>query len=268
MNNERTLYISPEDDLPSICTRLEHAHSRHVILVMPIRTLHLHAFGTWRMLHAYARRRGIRVHIVSTNPYFRSIAHSARFTVSKTLDASPHERPLRIRPSTHKPSSEPFVEIVNVGEDVQLHFLTDNEHSTRPVQHFPHMQPTNTLMFINDDVLPIPPHPDEPPVRIAKPPQPLTMPRIRRTRPLTPPPLPWDDVDNELLPPQPLHKPKRRRTNPLVQSMMRRRGATRSSRQWHAPENVVSLAPILCIGIVIVVRSIVQYMRKRATVGV
>lgn len=267
MNNERMLYISPEDDLPSICTRLEHAHSRHVILVMPIHASHLHAFGTWRMLHAYTRRRGIRVHIVSANPYFRSIAHSARFTVSKTLEVPSHERPLRIRPSTHKTSPEPFIEDVNVGENVHLLYLADDEHSASPVQHLPHAQPTfspSTLMFTDDDVLPIPPHPDEPPVRVAKPPQPLNMPRMRRTRPLTPPPLPWDDVDNELLSPQPLHKPRRRRTNPLVQSMMRRRGITRTPHR-RISEGVVSLTPILCIGIFIVVRSIVQYMRKRAS---
>ncbi len=263
MNNERTLYISPEDDLPSICTHLEHAHSRHVVLVMPLHATHLNAFGTWRMLHAYARRRGIRVHIVSANPYFRSIAHSARFTVSKTLDIPQHERPLHIRPSTHRTSPAPSVEIVNISEGVQIYDLVDNEHSARPIQLLPHVQPTfspSTLMFTNDDVL-LPPHPGEPPVRIAKPPQPLNMPRMRRTRPLTPPPLPWDDVDNELLPPQPLHKPIRRRTNPLVQSMMRRRGITRTPRK-QIPENVVSLAPILCIGIFIVVRGVVQYMRK------
>ena len=52
MNNERMLYISPDDDLPAICTRLEHAHSRRVTLVMPIQSKALPCF--WNV--AYAAR--------------------------------------------------------------------------------------------------------------------------------------------------------------------------------------------------------------------
>ncbi len=266
MNNERTLYVSPEDDLPSICTRLEHAHSRRVILVMPIDAEHLHAFGTWRMLHAYTRRRGIGVHIVSTNTYFRSIARSARFSVSKTLDSAQQEKPRRPRPSTHRSSSAPSTENMNVDEGVNLAFPTDNESSAPQIKQLhPYIQPldmSSTFMFADDDVL-LPPHPDEPPVRVAKPPQPLNMPRMRRTRPLAQPRLPWDDIDDELLPPRPLHKPIKRRTNPLVQSMMRRRGAMRGIQPKREDMNIVSLSPVLCIGIFILVRSIVQYLRKK-----
>ncbi len=265
MNNEPMLYISPEDDLPAICTRLEHAHSRHVTLVMPLQSRHFHAFGTWRMLHAYTRRRGITVHIVSASAYMRSVAHSARFTVAKTLDA-PQEKLLYTRPSTHMPSSVQSHKSMSVGEGMNLVFLADNENAVRPVQQFPHAHTAYvppTLMFTDDDVLP-PPHPEESSVRVSKPPQPLNMPPIRRTRPLIPPRLPWDDVDDELLPPQPLHKLIRRRTNPLVQSMMRRRGAMRGIRRRREATNIVSLSPILCIGIFIVVRSIVQYVRRRA----
>jgi len=265
MNNEQMLYINPEDDLPAICTRLEHAHSRRVTLVMPLHSEHLHAFGAWRILHAYTRRRGIRVHIVSASAYMRSIAHSARFTVAKTPDAPQQAKRLHTRPSTHMPSSSPPHESMKVGEGVNLVFLVDNESSAQPAQQFPHAQPHRippTLMFIDDDVL-VPPHPDEPPVRVSKPPQPLNMPRIRRTRPLTPPSLPWDDVDNELLPPRPLHPPMRRRTNPLVRSMMRRRRTVRGMQRRHEIGNVVSLAPVLVIGIFILVRSIVQYLRRR-----
>ncbi len=266
MNNERMLYISPEDDLPAICTRLEHAHSRCVTLVMPLNSRHFHAFGTWRMLHAYTRRRGIRVHIVSASAYMRSIAHSARFTVAKTLETTQQEKSLYTRPSTHMPSSVWSDKSIKVGEDMSLVFLADDESSAPPIQQFPHTQASHaphTLMFTNDDVL-APPHPEESFVRVPKPPQPLNMPRIRRTRPLTPPPLPWDDVDNELLPPQSPHKLIRRRTNPLVQSMMRRRGTMRGMQRRREGTNVVSLSPILYIGIFILVRSIVQYVRKRA----
>ena len=260
MNNERTLYISPDDDLPSICTLLEHAHSRRVTLVLPVHTEHLHAFVTWRMLHAYTRRRGIRVHIVSTNPYFRSVARSARFPVTKTLTAPQQDKPARLPARTPSPAHSPE-ENMNVGEGINLVFLS-NDNGT--LQHLPPVKPiydAPTLMFTNDDVL-LPPHPDEPPVRISKLPQPLNMPRIRRTRPLTPPRLPWDDVDDDLLPP--LHKPVRRRTNPLVQSMMReRRTARKISRNRPVSKDIVSMAPILCIGIFIVVRSVVQYVRNR-----
>lgn len=267
MNNARMLYISPEDDLPTICTRLEHAHSRRVTLVMPLHSEHLHAFGTWRMLHAYTRRRGITVHIVSSSAYMRSIAHSARFTVAKTLDVpQKQEKPLYTRPSTHMPSSPLPHENIEVGEGMNSIFLADNENLAQPTPEFSYEQPNSistTLMFTDDDVL-LPPHPGEPPVRVSKPPQPLNMPRIRRTRPLAPPPLPWDDVDNELLPPRPLHAPVRRRTNPLVQSMMRRRGAVRVIQHKRETGNVISFSPIVCIGIFILVRSIVQYVRKRA----
>ena len=263
MNNERTLYISPEDDLPSICTRLEHAHSRRVTLVLPIDAEHLHAFVTWRMLHAYTRRRGIRVHIVSTNPYFRSVARSARFQVTKSLNSSQHNKSTRF--SARTPSPTHLEESMNVGDGINSVFLSNDDGTA---QHLPPVPPTYvapTLMFTDDDVL-SPPHPGEPPVRISKPPQPLNMPRIRRTRPLMPPRLPWDDVDDDLLPPQPLHKPIRRRTNPLVQSVMRKRGTMRSLQRSRPARNanIVSLAPILFIGIFIVVRSIVQYVRKRA----
>ena len=117
-------------------------------------------------------------------------------------------------------------------------------------------------MFADDDVLTLP-HPEEPPIRVSKPPQPLNMPRTRRTRPLAQPRLPWDDVDDELLPPRPLHAPVKRRTHPLVQSMMRRRGTVRDIRRRRKTENTFSLSPILCIGIFILVRSIVQYVRRR-----
>ena len=264
MNNERMLYISPDEDLPAICTRLEHAHSRRVTLVMPLHTRHFHAFGTWRMLHAYARRRGITVHIVSASAYIRSIAHNARFTVAKTLDV-PQEKRLYTRPSTHMPSLARSHESMKVGEGVNLVFLDDDQSSIRLAQPFPDAHAASvphTLMFINDDVL-VPPHPSEPPVRVSKPPQPLNMPLIRRTRPLTQPRLPWDDVDDDALPPQPPHKLIRRRTNPLVQSMRRKGGAMREIRRRRETTNVISLSPILCIGIFIVVRSIVQYVRKR-----
>ncbi len=256
MNNAQMLYISPDEDLPAICTRLEHAHSRRVTLVMPLQSRHFHAFGTWRMLHAYTRRRGMTVHIVSASPYMRSIAHSARFTVAKTLDAPPQEKPLYTRPSIHIPSSPLPHESMNVGEGMNIVFLAHNEASAQP-NHI-----SSTLMFTNDDVLPLP-HPGEPPVRVPKLPQPLNMPRIRRTRPLTPPPLPWDDVDNELLPPRSLHAPIRRRTNPLVQSMMRRRGTVRNIQRRREATNVVPFSPLVCIGIFILVRSIVQYLKKR-----
>ncbi len=261
MDNERTLYISPDDDLPGICTRLEHAHCRRITLVLPTQTRHLHAFGTWRMLHAYTRRRGIRVHIVSTNPYFRSVARNARFTVTKTLDELLHDKPIHTKPS----SSARLDENIHAGKSTDLNSGSDDDASVEPLvsPEIPIFDLT-PLMFSDDDVL-APPHPGEPPVRISKPPRPLDMPRVRRTRPLTPPRLPWDDVDDDMLPPQPLHKPIRRRTNPLVQSMTRRRKATRAMQRRQPPTmNVVSLAPILCIGIFIVVRSIVQYMRKRA----
>ena len=257
MNNERMLYISPDDDLPTVCTRLEHAHSRRITLVMPLQSRHFHAFGTWRMLHAYTRRRGITVHIVSTSAY-------VRFTIAKTLDI-PQEKRLYTRLSTHTSSSVQPQESIEIGEDGNLVFLADNKSSVRQVQSFPHTQSNHvppTLMFANYDVL-TPPHPGEPPVRVSKPPQPLNMPRIRRTRPLAPPRLPWDDVDDELLPPRPLHAPIKRRTNPLVQSMTRRRGTVRDIRRRRETENIFSLSPILCIGIFILVRSIVQYVRRR-----
>ena len=264
MDNERTLYISPDDDLPSICTRLEHAHCRKITLVLPVDAEHLQAFGTWRMLHAYTRRRGIRVHVVSTNPYFRSVARNARFTVTKTLQTPQQEQTVYTRPARMSISTR-FQKSMNVGEDANGTSLSDDTSS--PSVEQPQIVPLfelSPLMFSDDDVLL--PHPDEPPVRVSKPPRPLDMPRIRRTRPLVPPRLPWDDdMDDEMLPPQPLHKPIRRRTNPLVQSMMRRRGIKRDV-QRRGPvvtKNVMSLAPILCIGIFIVVRSIVQYMRKR-----
>jgi hypothetical protein len=59
-------------------------------------------------------------------------------------------------------------------------------------------------------------------------------------------------------------KPIRRSTNPLVQSMMRRRRTTREIQHRRETTNIVSLSPIVCIGIFILVRSLVQYLRKRA----
>ncbi|GAC1430330.1 MAG: hypothetical protein PVS3B3_29840 [Ktedonobacteraceae bacterium] len=263
MKNEQTLYISPEENLPEICTRLEYAHSRLITLVIPLQAEHLRAFGTWRMLHAYSRRRGITVRIVSSSAYIRSIAHSARFTVAKTLDSPQQEKPLRTRPSTHMSRS---VRSAEGGEGMNLLFLADDDGATHVAQHIPHAQPiyaSSTFMFTDDDVL-TPPHPEEPPVRVPKPPQPLNMPRLRRTRPLTPPRLPWDDVDDELLPPQPLHKLIRRRTHPLVQSIMRgRHGLLKGSPRRHEPTSLMPIAPLLFIGAFVLVRSIVQYLRRR-----
>lgn len=261
MNNERTLYISPEDDLPSICTRLEHAHCRRVTLVLPLHTEHLHSFGTWRMLHAYTRRQGIRVHIVSENSYLRSVAHNARFTVTKTLSESQQDTPLNFpirRSSTTEAEAD-----MQIGEGINLVFLAQGDQSPQnvPPVRATYMPPT--LMFPDDDVS-MPPHPSEPAVRVAKPPQPLNMPRARRTRPLTPPRLPWDDVDDDLLPPQPVHSPIRRRTSLFVQTMMQKpRGRRLVVRRQQVSSDIRAFSPIVLIGVFIVVRSLVQYLRKR-----
>jgi len=116
-----------------------------------------------------------------------------------------------------------------------------------------------TYMVTDDDVL-LPPHPGEPPVRVPRSPQPLNMPLVRRTRPLTPPRLPWDEVDDELLPPP---QPLKRRTSSFAQPTMRSRRALRSMRYRRAPGRFATLAPLVFIGLFVLVRSIVRYLRKR-----
>lgn len=258
MNDEQIIYISPADDMSDICERLEHVGSRYAVLVIP-HDNQLRAFATWRILHAHIRRRGIRVRIVSTSAYIRSLARNARFTVAQPHTTSKPEKALRTRPSPHVSPPARSVESIDAGERANLLFAPDDEVLARPVRQFSHTEPKDdSFAFVIEDVLP--PHLMEPPVRVPKTPQPLNMPHIRRTRPLTPPRLPWDDVDNELLPPR---RPRLRRTGPLSHIPLRSHSFVRAVRHRREPANALAVMPFVLIGIFVLVRSIVRYLRKR-----
>ena len=111
MSDERTIYISPEDDLTTVRERLEQLQSKRVTLVIPVQT-QLRSHVAWKLLYARTRELGKEVLIVSSDPQVRSVAHAVKFKVAHSLESSatgktrPTSRPVRSGSgSKSKPSS-------------------------------------------------------------------------------------------------------------------------------------------------------------------
>ncbi|GAC1393040.1 MAG: hypothetical protein NVS4B11_34280 [Ktedonobacteraceae bacterium] len=261
--NRQPLYISPEDDITTICERLEQAASKHIILIIPPQN-QLRAYRTWHTLYVYARRHGKIVQILSSSSYIRSIARGAHFTAAKTLDELVQEKPTHLRRSTQSASP---IERTDVVDSVDFSFPTDDESIARPARSFPYAEPDDdpfVFMLEEEDELP-PLHPRDlpkpppPPIRLAKPPVPLNMPTRRTHSSYAPPPrLPWDDEDDIL----PLIPP-RRSTDPLARTRLRGRDTKQAIRRRSEPLRFIAITPIVFVSLFVLVRSIVQYLRAR-----
>jgi hypothetical protein len=92
MNDEQTIYISPEDDLTTLRERLEQIPSPKITLVIPNQT-QLRSHVAWKLLYARARELGKEVLIVSSDPQIRSVAHAVKFKVVHSLET--HASPQR-----------------------------------------------------------------------------------------------------------------------------------------------------------------------------
>ena len=91
MSDERTIYISPEDDLTTVRERLEQLQSKRVTLVIPVQT-QLRSHVAWKLLYARTRELGKEVLIVSSDPQVRSVAHAVKFKVAHSLNRLQLER--------------------------------------------------------------------------------------------------------------------------------------------------------------------------------
>lgn len=113
MNDEQTIYISPEDDLTTVRERLEQVQSRNVTLVVPAQT-QLRSHVAWKLLNARARKLGKEVLVVSSDPQVRSVAHAVKFTVAHSLEATqqsyskPVSRPTRANISRYARNGTPL----------------------------------------------------------------------------------------------------------------------------------------------------------------
>jgi hypothetical protein len=113
MNDEQTIYISPEDDLTTVRERLEQVQSRNVTLVVPAQT-QLRSHVAWKLLSVRARELGKEVLIVSSDPQVRSVAHAVKFTVAHSLEATqqgysrPVSRPTRANISRNARTGTPL----------------------------------------------------------------------------------------------------------------------------------------------------------------
>lgn len=266
-NQHEALYVSPEDDLITICTRVERVAVKEIVLIIPIHN-QLKSSGAWLTLYLHARRHNKHIQVISDSAYIRSIAHSVRFKSAKTLDELLYEKPLYTRPSQHFSPPESTRRRADTIEGINFLFTNDDVEIGLPKQDFPYADVNETplsFLFDEDDDLPplraeerIKPHPT--PIRLPKPPNPVD---IRPTRRIQPEPrLPWDDDDE---PAPQAHKFVRRRTNPLVRSMQQGRGTIKRMR-YRRPEplRLMELLPVVLIGLFILVRSIVRYMKSRA----
>ena len=96
MNDEQTIYISPDDDLTTVRSRLEQIPSRRITLVIPSQT-QLRSHVAWKLLYARTRELGKEVLIVSSDPQVRSVAHAVKFKVAYSLETSSNSANARSR---------------------------------------------------------------------------------------------------------------------------------------------------------------------------
>lgn len=263
------IYISPEDDLVTICARIESIAAREIILVIPSQN-QLKTSGTWHTLYLHARKYDKKVQVISNSAYIRSIARSVRFKAAKTLDELSHAKPTYTRPTPRFAPPLISKRKTDEGEGINFFFAHEDVDIAQPAPPFPSgdLQETPlSFLFEEDEDLPSlrPMEPSEPflmpSVRKPKPPTPVNMPPAHRG-PQPPPRLPWDD-DNDV--PAPQH-PKfvRRATNPLVRSMRQGRGRIRTLRRRRSePLRFVTVVPIVLIAIFVLVRSIVRYLKRQ-----
>lgn len=96
MNDEQTIYISPDDDLTTVRERLEQISAKRLTMVIPPQT-QLRSHVAWKLLYARARELGKEVIIVSSDPQVRSVAHAVKFKVAHSLETSPATGKVRPR---------------------------------------------------------------------------------------------------------------------------------------------------------------------------
>lgn len=87
INDEQTIYISPEDDLTNVRERLEKIPAGHISLVIPRQTL-LRSHVAWRNLYARSKELGKDVMVISADAQIRSLAQAAKFRVAHSLESS------------------------------------------------------------------------------------------------------------------------------------------------------------------------------------
>jgi hypothetical protein len=262
-NHHEAIYISPEDDLTTIFARIELATAKEIVLVIPHSTF-LKTTSAWHSLYLYARRHKKHIQVISDSAYIRSIAHSVRFKSAKTLDELLSEKPVYTRPSQHFSSPNIPRQQADTVEGINFLFANDDVEIGLPKQDFPHADVNDTpLSFLFDEEEDLPPLRSTEqiplqPIRLPIAPKPVDIRPVRRLQPE--PRLPWDDED-DLPAPQP---PKfvRRRTNPLVRSMKQN---TLRRIRYHRPEplRLMEVLPVVLVGLFLIVRAIVRYMKSR-----
>jgi len=165
-NSQIPLYISPEDDLVTICAKIERVATKEIILVIPAQN-QLKTAGTWHTLYLHARKYDKKVQVISNSAYIRSIARSVRFKAAKTLDELSHAKPMYTRPT---PRFAPFAISrmkTNEGEGINFFFAHDDVDVAQSVPPFPSGDVQETplsFLFEEDEDLPSlrPMEPNEP----------------------------------------------------------------------------------------------------------
>ena len=265
-NHHEAIYISPDDELSTICTRIERVAAKDIVLIIPHHNL-LRAAGAWHTLYLHARRYDKHIQVISDSAYIRSIARSVRFKSAKTLDELLTEKPIYTRPSQHFSPSSAARRRADTVEGINFLFANDDVEIGLPQQSFPRSDVNETpLSFLFDEEEDLPSlraeeqmKPQPTPIRLSRPPKPVD---IRFSGHIRPEPrLPWDDDDDEVPAPQP-SKFVRRRTNPLLRSLQQ--GSIRKLR-YRRPEplRLVEVLPVVLVGLFLIVRAIVRYMKSR-----
>ncbi len=269
-NGSETIYLRPEDELSTTRERLGQIAARRVILVVPVQT-QLRTYIIWRALYAHARRLGKDVLVVSTDTQIRSAARGAKFQVSRSLNIAPANKPPR---SPGRPTLRRSY-LPETGEQPSAQPPTSDDDLTFYSNTFPpqpaHSVNADSLDYIIDDALseedeqPTIIHLPEPkeramPERLLKPPKPLDMPSSTHVR--IPPRRPHGTDDNEVSHSFATHRIPPRRTY-LVPPP--RRALSRKQLRGNEPFRFIVVTPLLLIGIYIVVRAVMEYVRRSRT---
>ncbi len=262
-NHHEAIYISPEDDLTTICVRIEQVAAKEIVLVIPHHN-QLRVSSAWHTLYLHARRYSKHIQVISDSAYIRSIARSVRFKSAKTLEELLSEKPAYTRPSRHFSSPNVVARQTDAVDGINFLFANDDVEIGLPKQDFPHADVNDTpLSFLFDEEEDLPPLRSTEqiplqPIRLPIAPKPVDIRPVRRLQPE--PRLPWDD-DDDLPAPQP---PKfvRRRTNPLVRSMKQN---TLRRIRYRRPEplRLIEVLPVVLVGLFLIVRAIVRYMKSQ-----
>jgi hypothetical protein len=104
MENEKIIFLDPEDELNEVHERLKNTNAGRIILVVPPQT-QLRHLVEWRLLHKWVRDLPQDVQINSYDQQIRAKAKAAGFRVAVSLESPPSERPRLINRPVRKDTS-------------------------------------------------------------------------------------------------------------------------------------------------------------------